>query len=475
MTRRPHLLAWAAACAAAACAVGPNYAPPELPVPASFATAGDAAAKPRGERWWTALQAQQLDQLIEQALTDNRDRRAALARIRAARAAAGIADAALLPQLDAAGNYTRTMTTDASPSPLKGKSFDTFGMGFDMAWELDLFGRLSRESEARTAEAVLAEEDAQAITESLAAEVVTAYADLIGATQRRDATQAGVRAGEELLALVTARARGGVGSDLETASAERQLAAVRARLPIVEREWQRAASRLAVLTGRTPTAIVDQLRGAKQLGTVPDLVSLGLPAELVERRPDVRAAEQRLHAAVARLGAAKAEQYPRLSIAGFFGLEANHPDSLFDTGSRALRAGPSVHLPLFDGGAVAQGIAVREAQIDEARAQLEQTVLRSFEEVENSAQGLQQERRRVAELEAARLAATRARDFAEARFRAGLSDFLTVLEAEQDRLDLDTQVATATADLVRVYAALQKALGGGVLPAPTALVAAAPQ
>lgn len=472
MKQPRRLLAWAAACAAAACTVGPDFAPPELPVPKAFVAATDAPPAPRGERWWLQLQAPQLDQLVEQALADNRDRRAALARIRAARAAAGIAEAALLPQVDAAGNYNRTVTTEASPSPLRGKSFDTFGLGFDMAWELDLFGRLARESEARTAEATLAEEDALAITESLAAEVVTAYADLIGATQRREATQAGVRAGEELLALVSARARGGVGSDLETASAERQLGAVRARLPIVEREWQRAAARLAVLTGRSPDAVLESLRGAKQLGTVPDLVALGLPAELVARRPDVRAAEQRLHAAVARLGAAKAEQYPRFSITGFFGLEANHPDSLFDAGSRALRAGPSVHVPLFDGGAVAQGIAVRTAQIDEAQAQLEQTVLHAFEEVENSAHGLRQERMRVTELESARLAATRARDFAEARFRAGLSDFLTVLEAEQDRLDLDTQVATATADLVRVYAALQKALGGGVMPA--AAIAATP-
>jgi outer membrane protein TolC len=233
-------------------------------------------------------------------------------------------------------------------------------------------------------------------------------------------------------------------------------------MPIVEREWQRAAARLAVLTGRTQNAILAALQNAQPIATVPDLLAIGLPADLVERRPDVRAAVERLHAAVARLGAAKAEQYPRLSIAGFFGLEANHPDSLFDAGSRALRAGPSLHVPLLDGGAIAQGIAVRDAQVDEAQAELEQVVLRSFEEVENSAQGLRQERLRVASLLAARLAATQARDFAETRFRAGLSDFLTVLEAEQDRLDLDTQVATATADLVRVYAALQKALGGGV-------------
>jgi multidrug efflux system outer membrane protein len=461
--------------AVAACTVGPDFAPPSLPVPERFAAADAAPAAPRDARWWQRLQSPQLDQLVEQALTDNRDRRAALARIRAARAAAGIADAARMPQVDAAGNYTRTVTTEASLSPLRGRSFDTFGLGFDMAWELDLFGRLARESEARAAEAVMAEADALAVTESLAAEVVTAYADLIGATQRRAATQAGIRAGEELLALVTARARGGVGSDLETASAERQLAAVRARMPIVEREWQRAAARLAVLTGRTQDAILAALQNAQPIAAVPDLLAIGLPADLIERRPDVRAAVERLHAAVARLGAAKAEQYPRLSIAGFFGLEANHPDSLFDAGSRALRAGPSLHVPLFDGGAVAQGIAVRDAQVDEAQAQLEQVVLRSFEEVENSAQGLRQERLRVASLLAARLAATQARDFAEARFRAGLSDFLTVLEAEQDRLDLDTQVATATADLVRVYAALQKALGGGVPMEPAVAAAAEPQ
>jgi outer membrane protein TolC len=185
-----------------------------------------------------------------------------------------------------------------------------------------------------------------------------------------------------------------------------------------------------------------------------------LPADLIERRPDVRAAEHRLHATTARLGAALAERFPRLSITGFFGLQSDRSNDLLRTSSRALTAGPSLRLPLFTGGGVGAQIAGRQAAIDEALADLEQTVLRAFEEVENATSALQQERRRVTELVTAVAAAERARTFAQQRFDAGIDDFLAVLDAEQSRLDLADQLAVATTEVVRQFAALQKALGG---------------
>jgi NodT family efflux transporter outer membrane factor (OMF) lipoprotein len=451
-----------AAGALSACTVGPDYERPALPAPAAWQSDTTVfpttAASPAA--WWQQLGSSQLDALIDTCLADNLDLRSAAARIRQARAAAGVADATSWPQLDGFGSYSRVRTTEATPSPVRGLEYDTWTLGFDASWELDLFGRLAREQEARGAEVSLSEADAVALRVSLAAEVVTAYAGLVGATARRDVATASVTAAEQLVQLTAARTTGGVGNDLDTARAERLLAAARSRIPAQDRDWQTARNRLAVLLGRTPDLLAATLVQSAQLGPVPDVVALGLPADLIERRPDVRAAEHRLHATTARLGAALAERFPRLSITGFFGLQSDRSNDLLRTSSRALTAGPSLRLPLFTGGGVGAQIAGRQAAIDEALADLEQTVLRAFEEVENATSALQQERRRVTELVTAVAAAERARTFAQQRFDAGIDDFLAVLDAEQSRLDLADQLAVATTEVVRQFAALQKALGG---------------
>lgn len=449
-------------CAAllAACAVGPDYARPELPEAPAWHT--DTAAFPPDAphaAWWRELGSEPLDRLVQDCLADNLDLRAAAARIAAARAAAGISDAARLPQLDASGAYTRTRTTEATPSPVRGRNYDTWALGFDVSWEIDLFGRLAREHEANVAEVAGSEADAAAVRVSLVAEVVAAYADLVGSKARRSVAATSVAAAEELVQLTRARASGGVGNDLDTARAERLLAAARSRLPAQDRAWHDASNRLAVLLGRTPDDLPVDLTGDPPLGVVPDVVAIGLPAQLVEQRPDVVAAEQRLHAATARLGAALADRFPRLSISGFFGLEADRASSLLENGSRAMRAGPAVRVPLFTGGGVGAQIAAQEAEVDAVAAELRQTVLRAFAEVETATSSLQSERRRTAELATAVAAAERSRTFAQQRFDAGLDDFLAVLEAEQSRLDLSDQLATATTEVVRQFATLHKALG----------------
>lgn len=447
--------------AATACAVGPDYERPELPTAAAWHADGTAfpTTAPDTNGWWRQLGSDVLDTLVATSLQQNRDLRRAVARIRQARAAAGVADASSWPQLDGTGGYTRTRTTEATPSPVRGRSFDTWTLGFDASWELDLFGRLAREQEARGAEVHISEADAVAVRTSLCAEVTVAYAAVVSAIARRDVARQSIAAAEQLVQLTRARARGGVGDDLDTARAERLLAAARARIPAQQRAYDEAAHRLAVLVGRTPGDLPVALGDDAVLGPVPDVVAIGLPAELVLRRPDVRAAEQRLHAATARLGSAIAERFPRLSLTGFFGLEADRAGDLLQGSSRALRAGPALSLPLFTGGGVGQQIEVRDAQIDEARSDLEQTVLRAFEEVENATSALQHERQRERELTAAVAAAEQARTFAQQRYDAGLDDFLAVLDAEQSRLDLADQLAAATTEVVRQFAALHKALG----------------
>ncbi len=462
MKARDLVLRLAVALAAAACASGPDYAPPKHTTPTQWQSQAPTFVSGEPDpMWWLALGSPQLDELITAAIDGNRDLRAALASIEQARAAAGEADANLLPRLDGRAGYLRTATTGATPSPLRGLAYDTWSLGFDVSWEIDLFGRLRRESEARGAEFAAAQSDGAAVQLLLIAEVVTAYAELVGARDRQQVAMASVDAATALAELTRGRVEGGIGSELDVARAERLLASARARLPAFDRDWHRAAFRLGVLTGKSPGELVESLRNAPPLQPVPDVIAIGMPAELVRQRPDVRAAEQRLHAATARVGEAMAERYPSLSITGFLGLEANHAKGLRNLSSKAMRVGPNVHVPLFTGGGVTARIAIREAQLQEAAWSLEQQVRLAFEEVETAAKGLQQERLRRGELGNAVAAAERTRSLAQQRFDAGLDDFLGVLEAEQSRLDLaDLQVASGT-EVVRQFAALHRALGGG--------------
>lgn len=462
--RTAALLAFAVA---TACTVGPQYETSPVAPPTQVASAANDPAFPTAtqeQAWWRTLRCPQLDQLIDKALHGNLDVRAALARIDQARAAAGAAGAELWPRLDARVGYTRTRTTKATPSPVRGIEYDSFVLGFDASWELDLFGRLRRESDARVADLAATAADAAGVRLALVAEVTAAFAELQGALQRHTIAGDSVRTAEELLQLTRARADGGVATELDSARAERLLAAARSRLPAFDREWHRAAFRLAVLTGEQPGALATTLREARPLGAVPDVVGIGLPAAVVRQRPDVDAADQRLQAAYARVGAAMAERYPSISITGFLGLESNRTASLFEAGSRAWRVGPAVRLPLFTGGGVGERIAIRQAQLEEASLALQQQVLLAFEEVENAITGLREERRRRGELGVAVAAAERARTLAQQRFEAGLDDFLGVIDAEQSRLELADTLAAANIEVVRQFVALHKALGGGVAP-----------
>ena len=470
-----HTLLLLVAAAAASCSLGPSYKTAHAHGPDAFqsAAASDPAfpATASDPAWWRALGNPLLDQLIDKAFADNRELRAALARIDQARAAAGAAAAELWPQLDARAGYTRTRTTEATPSPVRGITFDSFVLGFDASWELDLFGRLRKESDARTLELRATAADAAGVRLTLAAEVTAAYAELHGALRRQAIAADSVRAAEELLQLTRTRADGGIGTDLDSTRAERLLASSRARLPGFDRDWHRAAFRLAVLTGEQPGALVEQLRAAPPLGAVPDVVGIGIPADVVRNRPDLEAAERRLEAAYARVGAAMAERYPSISITGFLGLESNRTSNWFEAGSRAWNVGPAVRLPLFNGGSIAERITIREAELDEALHGVKQRALLAFEEVENAITGLRQERRRRTELDAAVDAAERARTLAAQRFDAGLDDVLGVLDAEQARLDLADQQAAVGIELVRQFVALHKALGGGTPPQPEAATA----
>lgn len=460
-------LAVVGAALAGACTMGRDYAPPVLQAPAAWSDpqVGSVQEPPELARFWTLLTDPALDALVERAVGANLDLHTAWLRIVEARAAAGLATAARGPELSAGADYARQRQSEAFPGFAQGREFDSFGLGFDALWELDLFGRLGREAEAAQAQIGVAFAQWALTQVTLTGEVAAAYVRLRSAQQRQALATRGEQVARDLLALVVARQGAGTGDELDVARAQRQLAVAQAQLPSHVASAATARHTLALLCGAPASEFGAELRQSAALPNAPVAAVLGLPADVVRRRPDVRAGERALAAATAQVAAAEAARYPTLRILGSFTQRAERSNDLLDWGSRAWNVGPSLDWPLLTSGRLTRTIELRDAQVEQARTRLEQTVLRAFAEVEDGLATFLAETERSARLAEAVTAAQRARELAQVRFDAGSADFLDVIEAEQQRLALDDQLALAQRDALLAWIALHKALGGG-LPAP---------
>ena len=357
--------------------VGPDYQKPSVAVPNGFAE-GPKTSPPRDSdlaSWWKAFGDSQLSALIDLAVSQNLDVQAAAARIREARALEREAGAHALPEVNADASYARQrISENAIPLPpigsgspgaggfaLPGAEFNTFRVGFDASWELDLFGGTKRAIEAanaRTGAAVWNRRDAQV---SVAAEVANTYLSLRVAQQELANARAELERQQRFEHLVGARARGGLvtGQDLAQQSSERAAAA--AAVPVLEAEAKAEIHALGVLVGTTPEALASQLSNPKAIPIAPSIPA-GLPSDLLRRRPDIRSAERNLAASTADIGVATADLYPRISLTATPALISTALATLLSWGSRNYSAGPSLAWPLFDGGKRRATVDVRNAQ-----------------------------------------------------------------------------------------------------------------
>jgi NodT family efflux transporter outer membrane factor (OMF) lipoprotein len=448
----------------AACAVGPDYATPELDLPATFAATPSTTAIDEVQlaQWWREFDDPLLSSLIDRALAGNLELEEALARIDAARALRGIAAAAQLPQIDAAGGVRRQrLSGNALFAPPVVQTRNVYEVGFDSSWELDLFGRVQRGIEA--AEAELAREEALGlgVRVRLAAEVARTYVEhRTAAARARLATTATELAATEA-ELSRSRATAGVVAAFDADRAEARHASAAAIGPEFESAMQDAAHRLAVLLGLPPAALLDELPTAPSEPRALRPIPVGVPAELLRRRPDLRAAERDLAAHTARIGVATAELYPSLSLTGQFAFASTSTGNLLDASSRTFAFGPALQLPLFRGGALRARLAAAEAECRAALARYEHTVLQACAEVESGvvavATSAEQQRRRAMAVAAQR------RCFADAQalYAQGVVDFGDVLDAERQlNQELDA-AALAEATHLQARIGLFKALGGG--------------
>lgn len=451
----------------AACAVGPDYKPPEMSTPDQFVGADPAQFSPTDVEadFWKSFADEQLNALIEQALEANHDIRIAVARLREARAIRGEAQLDFGPTVTTSAGRTDSRVSERqAPVAAIPRDQNYYDAGFDAFWELDFFGRIRRNVEANTALVQAAEAGVYSTQVSITAEVARNYFELRGSQQRLAVARRNAENQRETLRITTARLEAGRGTQLDTSRAQAQLSATLATIPDFESEVTRSILRLGVLTGQSPEALLPQLSVAQELPTLPAIQNIGTPEVLLRRRPDILVAERQLASATAQIGVAVGDLFPRISFVGRWGFDAVDSGDLGNSSSETYAFGPSIQWAAFDLGRVRQRIKQREAATDRALAVYQQTVLRALEETDASMTAYMKAKVKQAHLQDSTTASLDAVTLARARYESGVADFLTVLDAERSALTAEDQLAQSQTQTATALLATYKALGGGFRP-----------
>jgi NodT family efflux transporter outer membrane factor (OMF) lipoprotein len=504
-----------AATLAAGCKTGPDYARPDTPVPEKWAserqgTEVDEPVVP--VEWWTTLSDPKLNDLIARSVASNLDLRTAEARVREARAARGIAESALWPTLNLGAGYTRTqlietklqgsrpsVTVGGSKGPtgfspsisVRGSNFsatrtgigpnalttasvtpggnvsapdrqaDLFRIGFDSAWELDVFGGNRRAIEAAQASLEATQESHRNVLVSLLSEVALNYIELRTAQSRLDITNRNIEAQAKTLRITRARFEAGLTSELDPTRAEALLTRTQSQVPSLQTQVETAIHRLSVLMGQDPGTLLSELRPAAPLPTAPVQVPVGLPSDLLRRRPDIRQAERELAAATARIGVAVADLFPRFTLTGGISGQSDILGNILNNSNQVWNIGPGVSWPIFQGGRIRANIEVQNARQEQAALAYQETILLAFEDVENGLVSFAKEQEHRESLRAAVGANQRAVSLANSRYISGLEDFLSVLQAQQELFNSEDLLVQSQGFVLTDLVSLYKALGGG--------------
>lgn len=450
-----------------------------VPLPSAFREisppAGTTSRPSATTAWWKVFQDPVLDSLVERAAKNNLDLRIAASRIAEARAASGVARSGLLPEVGQTTSASRirggfsqgVVRMGGAPSAPQGSSFvspfetSIIQSGLETRWEVDLFGALRKNWNAAKAETLAAEETQRDVLLVVTAEVARHYVELRGLQQRTTIAEKNRDAQREMLGLTRARAGAGLASELDVERQAAQLASTEAVLPALHSVVAQTIHRLGVLLGEQPGTLYPELEQRSSLPSGPPEVPVGLPSELLKRRPDIRRAEAEIAAAMARVGAARRDLFPRLVISGLSGRQATAVSGLTLGAGNFFAIGPSIQLPIFTGGRIRSNIAVQEARWEQSLRRYEQEVLAALEETENALAAYRREQERHASLAAAVSASRQAVGFARELYLAGLGDFLSVLETQLSQFAAEDELQRSETALGRNLVAVYKALGGG--------------
>jgi multidrug efflux system outer membrane protein len=458
------------------CSVGPDYQAPKSVMPAAWLEGwnlGIDAQPAELARWWAEFNDPLLNSLVERAAQSNLDIFVAEARIREARAVLGVTEAGAWPSVNVSDSYARSRTSENSfvsgSQSSAGSSFsspnnlqhDLFKTGFDAGWEIDIFGGTRRRIEAAEASVDAALEDRRGVVVTLLGDVAKNYIDLRGLQRRLRVAQENVRAQQETWRLTKVRFDAGLANGLEVAQADGQAQSSAAQIPLLEAALKQTVYRLDLLLGGQPGLLWNELAREAPIPALPPEAHVGVPVDLLRRRPDIRRAERQLAAATAQIGAATADLYPKFSLTGAFGLQSVSAGDWFTGPSRFWSIGPTITWPIFDAGKIRANIEVRNAQQEQAFLLYQKSVLSALQDVESALVNYAQEQPRYRSLLEAAAANRRAVQLANDLFAQGLVAFLNVLDAERTLYTSESDLAQSEANMAANLVALYKALGGG--------------
>ncbi len=453
-----HIAIAMATALTAGCAMGPDYERPEVPVPEGYEQQAVPGESMANLDWWELFDDPILVDLIRAALLNNKEMTIAAARIVEARAALGFVRADQYPNVDGVAEGVRGNILPGVPEP--GSINEQWVLAAGVSWEIDLWGKLRRSTESARAQLLATEDARQAVTITLISDVAATYLLLLDLDNQVEISERTIGTREDSLEIIQARYDKGTVPLIDVNQAQIELGDAVANLAQVVRQRERAENRLSVLLGRNPGSILRSDMTTREAIHVPGIPA-GLPSELLERRPDVRQAEQELAAQTARIGVAEALRWPSLSLTGTLGLASNELDNFISSDNQAWSLGGSLLGPIFDAGRGRSRVEQERARTEQLISAYELTVLRAFEEVENSLVDIQTFRDEARAREAQTVAAQSAAELSRARYNGGVTSFLEVLESDRSLFRTEIQASKTRRQQVVSLVTLYKALGGG--------------
>ena len=491
----------AAAVLLAGCTVGPNFTRPDPNVPQAWCSAecqtrnvgpSQATPHPINTTWWTSFNDPELVTLEERVAGTNLDLKVASLRLAESRATRAMTASERYPTLDGNASVSRQRASangvlgiageiqqapnaataangtgtgvSAIPTPGKGSGSSTFSLfqaGFDSSWELDLWGRVRRAVEAADASVQMQAEARRDLLMATMAEVARDYIQLRGIQTDYAITLDNLNAAKDIERLSRERHAHGLASELDVAEAASQVSSESSLLPQLEQQEDETINRLSFLMGQPPGALRSELREARPIPPTPPTVPTGLPSDLARRRPDIRAAEASLHQATAQIGVAQADFYPSITLSGSASLQALQFNQLGDWASRQFAIGPSISLPIFEGGRLKATLDLRKEQQQEAAVSYQRVVLSAWHEIDNALTQYSTQQARRDQLEATVKDDQTALRLSQTQYTAGIGSFLQVLDAERRLLAAQQDLTDNTTQISTTLVSLYKALGGG--------------
>ena len=448
------------------CRVGPDFMRPAAPIEPHWKQApenGLVWASTDTCQWWTEFCDPVMDHFVELAVQNNPDLQEACFRILEARAQRGVVTGELYPEVSATSSYAyKRISGNGSPYVITSAgSFDLYSSGFDAAWEIDLWGKLRRAVEAANADLRGTVDDYNDVLVTLLGDTAAQYVEVRTLQERLRIARENRKSQEETLDLVEKRFHAGLVRELDVAQARFNVHSTAALVPALEAGLERATNRLSILCGEAPRSLEAELGTEGTIPTADHEMLVGVPAELLRRRPDVRSAENEVAAASAMIGVAKADLYPQLSLTGTITVDSTDFVTLFSPLSIAHNVGPSFTWNILNFGRVRNQIGVQRARYHQAVYRYRSTVLSAAEEVENAMAGYAREQDRLRSLRRAVEAAMEAVRLSEVYYRRGVIDFQSVLDSQRQLLRLQEQETGSRAAVTLNRIALYKALGGG--------------